>query len=280
MESGPRTQLVPPSLDSWPRFTKQRLQCEVQCNMEKSPCSVEIKNLDQMSGRILNLTMEIIGLLTGEEYTVVKKSSDILSNMTDIMDAPPSSHERDHDKKILELTYKIIQLLTGEVPLKSGDIAVYFTTDEWEYYKKHEDFYNSPAIVSARTLRLQRRVALRPTTPTQPQPPMVKMRKKRKYVRRKAKASTSRRKLSEQDEDWQMQEEYASDPNASLMMANSEDDDDDESFDSLFVVKCRECAQDCLIIRNHILYEPMQDLDNIVDYKTDSSISHASSQWA
>ncbi|XP_075071170.1 uncharacterized protein LOC142160109 [Mixophyes fleayi] len=80
--------------------------------------------------RILNLTLEIICLLTGENYIVVKKTSvqyqtpgshpcvsgGLSRTQSPITVPPPHSliHERDNDQKILELTNKIIQLLTGE----------------------------------------------------------------------------------------------------------------------------------------------------------------------
>ncbi|XP_040293546.1 oocyte zinc finger protein XlCOF7.1-like isoform X2 [Bufo bufo] len=84
----------------------------------------------EMAETILDLTLEIIYLLTGEDYTVVKKTSGgcvTPSNCSCVpkgwskhqsptMDPPPSSlvHERDNDKKILELANKIIELLAGE----------------------------------------------------------------------------------------------------------------------------------------------------------------------
>ncbi|XP_018424873.1 PREDICTED: gastrula zinc finger protein XlCGF48.2-like [Nanorana parkeri] len=78
--------------------------------------------------RILSLTLEIIYLLTGEGYTVVNKSS---SQVT------PGSHPhlpgrstRINSKKILEVTNKIIELLTGEVPIRYQDVTVYFSMEE------------------------------------------------------------------------------------------------------------------------------------------------------
>ncbi|XP_044144561.1 oocyte zinc finger protein XlCOF8.4-like [Bufo gargarizans] len=93
---------------------------------------------DKMAESIINLTLEILLRLTGEEYTVVKKTS------SDHCQAPvfegwrrtpspfsgPTPHIPIHEgrEKILELTNKIIELLTGE---------------EWEYLEGHKDLYKN-----------------------------------------------------------------------------------------------------------------------------------------
>ncbi|KAM4031929.1 oocyte zinc finger protein XlCOF29-like [Anomaloglossus baeobatrachus] len=86
------------------------------------------KDRDKMVERILHLTLEILFRLTGEDYTVVKISSencqDLVSEgwgrpLSPITGPPPHPpiHEDINDQKILELTYKMIELLTGEVTL-------------------------------------------------------------------------------------------------------------------------------------------------------------------
>ncbi|KAM4034859.1 oocyte zinc finger protein XlCOF8.4-like [Anomaloglossus baeobatrachus] len=127
-----------------------------------------------MAERILHLTLEILFRLTGEDYTVVKKTSSErcqapvsegwrrpLSPITGPPPHPPI-HEDINDQKILELTYKMIELLTGEVPIRCQDVSVYFSMEEWEYLEGHKDLYEdvmtevpqpltSPVLSSKRT---------------------------------------------------------------------------------------------------------------------------------
>ncbi|XP_077112558.1 uncharacterized protein LOC143767924 [Ranitomeya variabilis] len=108
---------------------------------------------DKMAERILHLTLELLFRLTGEDYTVVKKTSsercqDPVSEgwgrpLSPITGLPthPLLHEDIKDQKILELTYKMIELLTGEVPIRYQDVAIYFSMEEWEYLEGHKDVY-------------------------------------------------------------------------------------------------------------------------------------------
>ncbi|XP_069605899.1 zinc finger protein 182-like [Ranitomeya imitator] len=107
---------------------------------------------DKMAERILHLTLEIVFRLTGEDYTVVKTSSErcqdpvsdgwgrTLSPITGPPPHPPV-HEEFNDQKILELAYKTIELLTGEISIRCQDVAVYFSMEEWEYLEGHKDLY-------------------------------------------------------------------------------------------------------------------------------------------
>ncbi|XP_053546482.1 zinc finger protein 37A [Bombina bombina] len=78
-----------------------------------------------MTERIVNHALEIIYLLTGEEYTIVKKNS----------------------------TCKTIPQLNGEVPVKCGDVAIYFSLEEWEYIKGHKDVYKDVMIEKHQALK-------------------------------------------------------------------------------------------------------------------------------
>ncbi|KAM4034645.1 LOW QUALITY PROTEIN: uncharacterized protein ACNLHF_021310 [Anomaloglossus baeobatrachus] len=111
------------------------------------------RDRDKMAERILHLTLEILFRLTGEDYTVVKKTSsercqDPVSEgwgrpLSPITGPPPHPpiHEDINDQKILELTYKMIELLTGEVPIRCQDVTIYFSMEEWEYLEGHKDLY-------------------------------------------------------------------------------------------------------------------------------------------
>ncbi|XP_077111584.1 uncharacterized protein LOC143767263 [Ranitomeya variabilis] len=111
------------------------------------------RDRDKMAERILHLTLEILFRLTGEDYTVVKKTSSDHCQapvsegwgrpLSPITGPPPHPliHEDINDQKILELTYKMIELLTGEVPIRCQDVTVYFSMKEWEYLEGHKDQY-------------------------------------------------------------------------------------------------------------------------------------------
>uniref|UniRef100_A0A8C5WCG7 C2H2-type domain-containing protein n=1 Tax=Leptobrachium leishanense TaxID=445787 RepID=A0A8C5WCG7_9ANUR len=76
------------------------------------------KDKRQMMERILNHALGIIFMLTGEEYVVVKKGS---------------PHHSVHS-------------LVGEVPIKCGDISVYFSMEEWDYIEGHKDIYKDVMV--------------------------------------------------------------------------------------------------------------------------------------
>ncbi|XP_040292212.1 zinc finger protein 616-like [Bufo bufo] len=98
--------------------------------------------MEALNQEVLNLTLEIICLLTGEDYSIVKKTSNQYLKLSPTKE--PFSHllilEKKR-KKILELTNKIIELLTGEVPVRCQDVTVHFSMEEWEYIEGHKDLY-------------------------------------------------------------------------------------------------------------------------------------------
>ncbi|XP_053307057.1 gastrula zinc finger protein XlCGF57.1-like [Spea bombifrons] len=138
---------------------------------------------DPVAEKILRLTLEIISLLSGEDYMIVRKPSDCVppSNGPRVSDGPPGTrspspvppphsltHERNREQKILELTNKMMSLLTGEVsaagngtlysnteacvwmvtahcvsqvPVRCDDVTVYFSMEEWEYLEGHKELY-------------------------------------------------------------------------------------------------------------------------------------------
>ncbi|XP_075185214.1 uncharacterized protein LOC142257041 [Anomaloglossus baeobatrachus] len=132
-----------------------------------------IKDKDDIMEKILHLSLEIIFHLTGEDYTVVKTSSDRCQapvcegrggTLSPIPGPPPHPriHEDINDQKILELTNKMLELLTGEVPIRCQDVSVYFSMEEWEYLEGHKERYKevmmeepqprtSPGLSSTRT---------------------------------------------------------------------------------------------------------------------------------
>ncbi|KAM3940206.1 oocyte zinc finger protein XlCOF8.4-like [Leptodactylus fuscus] len=111
------------------------------------------KDRNKMAESLLNLTLEIIYQLTGEDYTVVKKTSSgrcqapvydgYGGTLSPILGPPPHPliQEEINGQKILELTNKMLELLTGEVPIRCQDVAVYFSMEEWEYLEGHKDLY-------------------------------------------------------------------------------------------------------------------------------------------
>uniref|UniRef100_A0A8C5MW78 C2H2-type domain-containing protein n=1 Tax=Leptobrachium leishanense TaxID=445787 RepID=A0A8C5MW78_9ANUR len=109
---------------------------------------------DPLSQRILDLTLEMIFLLTGEGHMVVKIHEMVSDSSHHQIsegrgrsqsfntEPPPHSgiHEQNHEK-ILELTNQIIRLLTGEVPIRCEDVTVYLSMEEWEYVERHKELY-------------------------------------------------------------------------------------------------------------------------------------------
>ncbi|KAM4034518.1 uncharacterized protein ACNLHF_021156 [Anomaloglossus baeobatrachus] len=124
----------------------------------------QVKN--NIANRLLSLTLEIIYLLTGEDYTVVRNTAgECLANISypcmsegrnRIPITLPTPHllinERNTEQKILELASRIIELLTGEVPIRCEDVTVHFSMEEWEYIEEHKDLYQDVMMEDDKTL--------------------------------------------------------------------------------------------------------------------------------
>ncbi|XP_073453508.1 uncharacterized protein [Aquarana catesbeiana] len=121
------------------------------------------KDQSQITEQILDLTLEIMYLLTGEVYEVQKKTAGerwtpSSQHLGSSLITVPLLHSQTPDtknlEKILEVTQKIIDLLTGEVPIRCQDVTVYFSMEEWEYLEGHKDLYkdvmmeNQPPLTS------------------------------------------------------------------------------------------------------------------------------------
>ncbi|XP_075114475.1 uncharacterized protein LOC142183329 isoform X1 [Leptodactylus fuscus] len=117
---------------------------------------------------IVRLALKIICLLTGEDYMVVKKTSGKLvspsrpphvsggwsQSQKSVAESPPHSLIQERNgEKILDLTNKIIELLTGEVPIRCQDVTVYFSMEEWEYIEGHKDLYKDIMMEDHQTLK-------------------------------------------------------------------------------------------------------------------------------
>ncbi|XP_073444566.1 uncharacterized protein [Dendrobates tinctorius] len=118
------------------------------------------KRRNKLTRTILNFTLEIIYLLTGEDYTVIKNTNGECLTLNSCLEKSGGwsttrnpfthsvMHERSKERKILRLANKMIELLTGEVPIRCQDVTVHFSMEEWEYIEGHKDLYKDVIVES------------------------------------------------------------------------------------------------------------------------------------
>ncbi|XP_075713546.1 uncharacterized protein LOC142749423 isoform X2 [Rhinoderma darwinii] len=108
------------------------------------------KDKSQVIGKISNHTLELIYLLIGEDYIVVKKYNDTTADnrTSSVSEEDPNSVicERNKAKKVLVLADKIIKILTDQMPIKHEDIEVYSTMEE--YLKGYREFFKDVVMDS------------------------------------------------------------------------------------------------------------------------------------
>uniref|UniRef100_A0A8C5MES3 Uncharacterized protein n=1 Tax=Leptobrachium leishanense TaxID=445787 RepID=A0A8C5MES3_9ANUR len=96
-------------------------------------------------GKILELSNQIIRLLTGEDHIVVKKAGGSFAGSShhQVYEKyyKTQNQERQTEQKILQLSNQIIRLLTGEVPIRCEDVTVFLSMEEWEYVERHKELY-------------------------------------------------------------------------------------------------------------------------------------------
>ncbi|XP_077321675.1 uncharacterized protein LOC143955516 [Lithobates pipiens] len=80
-----------------------------------------------MTEKILNLTLEIIYLLTGERFPLGKSGDHMTITVPPCDSLKPERHNME---KILEVTKKMMELLTGEVRRILGILGHYPVTDK------------------------------------------------------------------------------------------------------------------------------------------------------
>ncbi|XP_073540488.1 uncharacterized protein [Phyllobates terribilis] len=112
-----------------------------QDSEERPPARENTGDWSKISENIFNLTLEIMCLLTGEDCVVVKKTSGEraaplnapqVSGGWSRTQSPVIGSSPCNEQKILALTFRIVQQLTGEEPKKHKDASISFGVDKVE----------------------------------------------------------------------------------------------------------------------------------------------------
>ncbi|XP_072279811.1 gastrula zinc finger protein XlCGF66.1-like isoform X1 [Pyxicephalus adspersus] len=102
-----------------------------------------------MTEKMLNLTLEIIYLLTGESFPPLKGENQLTFTVPLLCSR---RFMKSNNKKILKVIQKMVGLLMGEVPIRCQDVTVYFSMEEWEYLEGHKDLYKDVMMEDHQTL--------------------------------------------------------------------------------------------------------------------------------
>ncbi|CAI9540379.1 unnamed protein product [Staurois parvus] len=117
---------------SYFHFPKLSVYKETCIDHMMAPMRME-EDRSHMTEKILNLTLEIIYLLTGERFPLLKSGDHMTITVPPCDSLKPERHNM---QKILEVTKKMMELLTGESGILGDD-----NIDVKEEYKEEDEEY-------------------------------------------------------------------------------------------------------------------------------------------
>ncbi|KAM4046056.1 uncharacterized protein ACNLHF_009760 [Anomaloglossus baeobatrachus] len=110
------------------------------------------KDKIEVTGKILNLTLEIIFLLTGEDFVLRKRQNDESTDDCQLCLSEGSTKDRRPSKErpcpspAHEETPEpgeTPHTPDEEIPVRCEDVAVFFSKDEWKYLEGHKESYKN-----------------------------------------------------------------------------------------------------------------------------------------